>query len=256
MVPFGDGLAFFLDGNSKITGDNGSFAKPTPNAFSLPAAAVEGAYSGHCPGSTPTCRASCYVRGLAKTAPDIYERYEANAIALKYVLRGGRTALHAAIVLAAWIRDNAAGGFRWHVSGDVWDQTHAQWITDVCRLSKPVRHWIYTRTLEAVPILTEASNLAVNVSADADNFPEARAVAREYGARLCYMASADGRVPPLPDGSVIFPDYALRGRPFEAPLLAPWWLQRTARERALVCPADYFGQSEQHRCGPCRKCLK
>lgn len=252
------GCTLYVDGNSKITASNGTYEKPSPNALSLPAASVEGADAGACPGSTPTCRDSCYVRGLAQHAPDLYARYGANAEAIAMIL-GERPSwgVSAAFAFASWIKLNARGGFRWHVSGDVWSVAHAQWIAQVCAFTpSTLRHWIYTRTLEAVPALTAADNLAVNVSADIDNYAEARAVARETGARLCYMTSKSGYVPhDLPPGSVIFPNYPQRGHSLPDPTEHAWWGERTQAQKSMVCPADFFGQSEAHRCGPCAKCL-
>lgn len=249
--------SFFLDGNSKITRENGTYENPAPNAFSLPAASVEDPYahaSAHrpCPGSTPTCRASCYVRGLAKHAPDLYRFYQSNADALAECLASDRAFFLSAITLAMWIEDNAPHGFRWHVSGDVLNVRHAEWIVEVCRLAEQVPFWIYTRTLEAVAMLMQADNLAVNVSADADNFQEARSIALTHGARVCYLTS-DGSLPSLPGGSVIFPDYGLR--PGRNGGDAAWWDALTHEQKSQVCPTDQFGQSEAHRCGPCRKCF-
>lgn len=287
-IPLFDGLSFFVDGNSKITRENGTYKNPKPNAFSLPAASVDSPYAHltprACPGSTPSCRSSCYVKGLAKHAPDLYARYLSNADALATCLATDRGFFMSAITLAMWIEEHAAHGFRWHVSGDVWDTPrHADWIVEVCRLADRVPFWIYTRTLSAVPVLSGAPNLAVNVSADADNWTEALAVARVHGARVCYLTThadhdwdaindprinskcmrcgalaIDGPaacVPPLPEGSVIFPDYALRGRGLPDPTAAPWWQGLNPDQRRMMCPTDFFGQSEAHRCGPCRKCF-
>lgn len=257
-IPLFDGLSFFIEGNSKITRENGTYNNPKPNALSLPAASVVDPYPHTgpraCPGSTPTCRASCYVKGLAQHAPEIYSRYQANADALAVILTPGndRQFFHSALKLAQWIEENAAGGFRWHVSGDVLHAHHALWITEVCSLAPDVDFWIYTRTLDAVPTLIRAFNLAVNVSADSDNYADALAVARANGARVCYL-TMNGELPDLPDGSVIFPDYALRTRkPGDD---ATRWQSLTPEQRRGVCPTDQFGQSEAHRCGPYRKCF-
>ncbi len=254
-IPLWDDLAFFVDGNSKITGGNGTFDEPKPNAFSLP-------HISHCPGSTPDCRASCYVHGLKKYAPELAAKYELNAMALARVLLSFPTADRSACVLADWITENAPAGFRWHVSGDVTSERHAQWIGRVCTRAEKVPFWIYTRTLEVVPILAQVKNLAVNVSADKTNYARARRVAFEakrgvegQTPRICYLTT-DGTLPEnLEPGSVIFPDYALRGRDLPDPTSAPWWQGLTQEQRVMVCPTDFFGQSEAHRCGPCRKCL-
>jgi hypothetical protein len=197
---------------------------------------------------------NCYVRGLALNAPDIYAAYAGNATALRIALMDHSMG-RAAHLLAEWINVNARGGFRWHVSGDVWHVQHAAWIVRVARLAPDVPMWIYTRTLDAVSTLAQAENLAVNVSADRDNFVIATAVARKHGARVCYM-STEGEVPgTLRSGDVIFPDYPLRGRDLDEPTRALWWLGLTHAQRSMVCPADMWGQSEHHRCGPCKKCL-
>ena len=258
-IPLFEGLQFFIDGNSKITRENGTYTHPKPNALSLPAASVPDPYphvgaARSCPGSTPACRSSCYVKGLAQHAPGIYSGYQGNADALASILKLGndRQFFHSALILAQWIEENAAGGFRWHVSGDVLHAHHALWITEVCALAPAVDFWIYTRTLDTVPVLERAYNLAVNVSADADNFTEASAVARACGVRLCYL-TIDGALPDLPDGSVIFPDYSLRTRkPGDD---ATWWDALATDQRRMICPTDQHGQSEAHRCGPCRKCF-
>ncbi len=252
------GASLFIDGNSKITRSNGTYLEPKPNAFSLPAASVADPYPHTtpppCPGSTPTCRASCYVRGLAKHAPELYFKYQSNAEALAQILASDADFAESAITLGYWITEHCAGGFRWHVSGDVLSVRHAEWIALVCSFAPSVDFWIYTRTLDAVPVLVRVANLAVNVSADADNFAAARAIALTHGARICYLTQ-DGSLPELPGGSVIFPDYSLRGRELAEPTDAPWWRSLSHEQRAQVCGTDFFGQSEAHRCGPCRKCF-
>jgi len=251
-----DGLSFFLDGNSKITRGNGTYENPRPNAFSLPAASVApGPYASAsprpCPGSTPTCRSSCYVKGLAQHAPDLYARYQSNADALQTIFEdpSGRGFAWSALKLGMWVEDNAPAGFRWHVSGDVLSLEHAEWIVNVCGVAAEVPFWIYTRTLDAVGILKTAPNLAVNVSADADNYAEALDVARAHDARLCYLST--GEVPTnLPAGSVIFPDYPLRKRAG-----SDWFETLPFAQRKMICPTDLYGQSEAARCGPCQKCF-
>jgi hypothetical protein len=248
-VPLWDGLAFYVDGNSKITWDNGTYAEPKPNAFSLPHIAT-------CPGSTARCRESCYVHGLKKNAPEVYRHYELNEMALHAIFDSDGVRRLAAIKLADWISDNASGGFRWHVSGDIFSRRHAEWIDEVCRLAPDVAFWIYTRSLSSAQFLN-ASNLAVNISADKHNFAAASRLASGIGARVCYLVSEiDEVIPDLPPGSVIFPDYPLRGRSLPIATEAPWWQKIAPEQRRMVCPPDFFGQSEEHRCGPCKKCLR
>lgn len=242
----------YLDGNGKITADNGTLAEPKPNAFSLPAASVSGLYN--CPHSTETCRSSCYVRSLAAAQPELYAKYESNAWTLNAILASENDSWFDSVVeLADWISNNARGGFRWHVSGDVWQGRHARWIVDVCLESPSVQHWIYTRTLHAVEILRRAANLSVNISADRDNVRDALEVAARTGARICYMVTEGDPVPSLPYGSVIFPDYPLRGG---TDLGDRWWSLLTTRAKQMVCPVDRLGKSEARRCGPCDRCLR
>lgn len=249
-VPLFDGLSFWIDGNSKITWNNGTYAEPRPNAFSLP-------HISCCPGSTERCRASCYVHGLRKAAPEVYRHYELNELALHSVLMTHERRNRAAKTLARWIAEHARGGFRWHVSGDVTSERHASFIVDVCRVAPAVPFWVYTRTLDVVHRLVQSRNLAVNVSADKHNFPAALRTATRYRARLCYLVSApDEVIPDLPPGSVIFPDYPLRGRSLPVANEHTWWRGLTVEEKRMVCPADFYGQSEEHRCGPCKKCLR
>lgn len=255
-VRVGPGLDLVIDGNSKITASNGTYANPAPNAFSLPSAAVDGLESGACPGSTAACRLSCYTHGLAKHAPDTYAAYAENARALTWILARHERAEASARRLGAWISEHCAGGFRWHVSGDVWHRDHAYWIADVCKASPDVGHWIYTRTLDAVGVLRLAHNLAVNVSADLENYADAKRTADTFGARIAYMATAPDDWPAdLPRESIVFPDYPLRGRALLEPTEHPWWKSLTHAKRLQVCPADQFGQSEAHRCGPCNRCM-
>jgi hypothetical protein len=273
------GRSLYIDGNSKITAGNGTYEEPAPNALSLPAASVS--WRQDCPGSTEVCRSSCYVRGLAEREPELYARYRDNAGVITECLSDPMIGFRVGLALATWIRAHASAGFRWHVSGDVWSKAHAAWIVSVCMLAPDVPFWIYTRTLEAVETLSHANNLAVNVSADRENYAKARAIAEYTGARLTYLVAEDdplgehedwkGRqwdiclgfgcetctgVPhDLPPGSVIFPDYALRGLGLADPTSAPWWRALTHGQRAATCPTDFFGQSEARRCGPCTKCL-
>lgn len=250
-LPLWDDLVFHIDGNSKITASGGTFDAPKPNAFSLPHIAT-------CPGSTPACRAACYVHGLQKNAAAVYAWYSHNAMALARLLPDGPRAVQAAQILGEWIAEHCAE-FRWHVSGDVMSLEHAAWIALVCACSDSVKHWIYTRSFAFVEELQTADNLVVNLSADRDNYQAAIRCHLLTGARVCYLAQDPDptRLPVLPaDGdTVIFPDYPQRGRTLASPTEHPWWQGLTHEQQKQVCPADFLGQSESARCGVCRKCM-
>lgn len=262
-----DGVVLWLDGNDKITAGNGAYGAPKPNAFSLEAQAVsdrEGVQAINCPGSTPTCRASCYVHGLEKRAGDTYAMYRQNSAAIREIL-GSPHEGYWALLLAEWIKEHAAGGFRWHVSGDLFSPEYARFVATVAHWSSPVRHWIYTRSFWLSAVFVGVPNLTVNYSVDKDNYREALAYVEAHAGcgapvRLCYLVTEDGEYPSdLPDGSVLFPDYALRGKrgatPAEQRASSEWYQSLPSRFRTMVCPTDFYGKSDEMRCGPCTKCI-
>jgi hypothetical protein len=247
-INVGKNIYLCIDGNSKITAGNGTYENPVPNAFSLP-------HISTCPGSTKICMSTCYVYGLQKYAPEVYAEYCKNERAIHQILMTARIADFAASEFAAWISEYCSGGFRWHVSGDVMNERHALWIVNVADKSPEIQHWIYTRSINLVPILRAAKNLIVNISADVDNYIQAREMANQTKSRICYL-SQDGAFPDnLKLKDVIFPDYQLRGRELEDPISHQWWKSLSIENQRKVCPADFFGQSNNHRCGPCSKCL-
>ncbi len=255
----------YVDGNGKITASNGTLDNPKPNAFSI-------RNIDDCPGSTSLCRASCYVAGIRKHASDLYTLYEHNSAMIRKILNAEEKdwiehgPLEWAEQLGLWI-DSNCNEFRWHVSGDVFSAQYARWIAEVCHWSSgaagrrreddgPVRHWIYTRSFEFVPYLVEAENLTVNLSVDAENEAAARRCWEEFpNTRPCFMATEKHPEPPswLPRGSVIFPDYGLRG---ETTLGKAWYEGLPGMTKSFVCPVDFRGKSEKTRCGPCDRCIK
>lgn len=253
-----DGRWLYLDGNQKITAGNGSYEDPRPNALSL-------LDRVDCPQRTPTCEASCYVQNLAAAQPDLHALYAHNSRTLREILaEGPLTRTSWGVTVGLWIRDNAPGGFRWHVSGDIISRDHARWIRFASRLAD-VPCWIYTRSFDHVEALLgpyRAEKLAINLSADRDNYAAARQLADAHGLRICYLATEIGDVPPdLREGDTIFPDYGLRGpggchAPSETRAGSPFWQSLTGLQRRLVCPVDMYSKSERVRCGPCDRCLK
>lgn len=222
----------YFDGNSKVSGWD-----PVPNCFSLPSVS-------DCPNRTPTCEAACYAHGIPSALQD---EYLVNSRTIRYLLANG---YWSQTVEAFATHARKYQRFRWHVSGDIFSGAYADFIVSVCLATPGTRFWIYTRSLPWADTLALAPNLTVNISADRDNYEDAMAAAKRTGFRICYL-SAKGELPRrvLPDDSVIFPNYKLR-------MSGEWWYRLSQRERRQVCPADFYGQSEQHRCGPCTKCLK
>ncbi len=244
---------FWFDGNGKITVGNGTFEQPTANAFSL-------VQVDDCPGATTVCKENCYVNHLEKAQPLIHAAYHRNSREIRRAL-DARPTDEIAKAFARWIREHAPHGFRWHVSGDLFSMKYAYFVGLVCDNAPDVPFWIYTRSFRYLSPILGLPNLAVNLSADADNYATAYAVwrsQRSHGCslRICYM-TVDGALPDdLPAGSVIFPSHQLRGRDLPKPTDAPWWQGLTHDQKKMVCPPDFFGQSEKLRCGPCKKCLE
>lgn len=240
---------FYFDGNGKITAENGTFVNPSPNAFSL-------VHVEDCPGRTPVCESKCYVHRLRGNEPGIYERYVANSQAIRHALLGPYRTSITIDAFANWINSYCKkGGFRWHVSGDIFSVEYAWFIRGVVLKTPGIRYWIYTRSFHFSEVLSGLPNIAVNLSADRDNFERALTCRNQFGFRICFMVTEGDTIPDLPEGSVIFPSHELRGRELENPLDAPWWKALTRKQRRMVCPPDFFGQSEALRCGPCNKCL-
>jgi hypothetical protein len=246
----GPGGMLWVDGNGKITAGKGSLEDPNPNAFSL-------VHIEDCPGSTAICRASCYVHGLEKNAPGTYAFYRHNSQMIRKILVNLDAAAAWARILGQWISQRCPQ-FRWHVSGDVFSRSYAEWIVKVCRSSLTTDHWIYLRSFQFLDILFQRAtvrggNLAINLSCDAENYAEGRRLADTNNLRVCYLTT-DGEVPnDLRDGDVIFPDYNLRGGNAAG---AAWFMALEPRYKAMVCPVDFHGKSERRRCGPCSRCMK
>ncbi|HEC84186.1 MAG TPA: hypothetical protein ENI48_02950 [Thioploca sp.] len=247
-MPDNKRVVFYFDGNGKITREHSSFVNPVPNAFSL--VQVE-----DCPFATPICKSVCYVHGLEKAEKEIHAAYQHNSRVIREVLTRADYREFVIQTFAKYISKNAPSGFRWHVAGDIFSVDYSQFICDVCVAVPAVPFWLYTRSFAYLEPLLEAKNLIVNLSTDKDNWQEALGVHEKFGFRLCYL-TVEGEVPEdLPEGSVIFPSYELRGRDLPEPKQAWWWHTLDARQRQMVCPTDFFGQSEALRCGPCQKCL-
>lgn len=247
----------YFDGNQKITAGNGTFATPAANAFSL-------LDRDTCPGKTPTCARSCYVQNLAAAQPDLHALYRANTVAIGKILGSVLLANAWADLVAEWVTMNARGGFRWHVSGDLFSRRYAEWVADVVHASPLVDHWIYTRSFDHAEALLEVTdagvaggNLRLNLSCDRDNLGAAREFRSRHGVgTLCYLVTdPDEEIPDLPAGSVIFPDYNLRPRACATLAESAWWQRLEPRQRAMVCPVDAHSKSETRRCGPCTRCL-
>lgn len=240
---------FWFDGNSKITAGDGNYAVPVANAFSLP-------HIASCPYATPVCMEHCYVGGLAKEEWNIYQAYLRNFREMERLLSetDGKDREAAAVAFGAHIK--RFDYFRWHVSGDLFSEEYTEFVA-LASYSAATSQWIYTRSFEFLDILAPSGDyLIINLSADKNNYKMARLYHEKFGHRICYM-TLDGKVPAdLPTDSVIFWKHPARGlvRP-DSLQRSPEWMSLTTAQKKMICPPDFFGQSEKLRCGPCRKCM-
>jgi len=247
-LPDNTEMILWFDGNSKITAGNGTFYKPTANSFSL-------IQKEDCPFATEICKSVCYVNNLEKAEVRVHSKFKHNSKIIRIIL--GNTIIQeiAKEAFVEYIRHYCSKGFRWHVSGDIFSMEYARFITSICKKVPNVLFWIYTRSFDYLGELFRIQNLAVNLSMDKNNISEALLAHQKFGFRICYL-TIDGRVPDwLPVGSVIFPSCNLRGRDLSDPTTHDWWQSLSQIQRKMICPADFFGQSKERRCGPCKKCL-
>ena len=74
-----EGYKFWIDGNSKVTANNGTFENPAANAFSLPHLIT-------CPDKTRRCAKACYVNELKEYSPATYSKFQINHQTIQAVL--------------------------------------------------------------------------------------------------------------------------------------------------------------------------
>lgn len=241
-------VVLWFDGNGKITKNNGTFENPVANSFSL-------VQKDDCPFATKICKSVCYVNNLEKAEIEIHNKFKHNSKRIREILNNPVTQEIVEEAFAQYIQLYCSNGFRWHVSGDVFSREYARFIASICKKIPNVFCWIYTRSFDYLGLLHGIQNLVINLSADEENINEAREAHMKFGFRICYL-TINGKIPDwLPTGSVIFPSYNLRGKDLDDPATSSWWQSLSEIQKKMVCPADFFGQNEKNRCGPCKKCL-
>ncbi len=163
-----------------------------------------------CPGSTESCRKACYAAKLENAWSTVRAQMADNLAAL----RAAKTTDRMAGLLYEMIDEYRQEvmrlrtrldlpiplSFRIHWDGDFFSVAYAKaWRTVI--LSNPdIQFWVYTRSFTArcnvVPTLVDIPNLALYLSADADNNELAMSVAEQYAdVRLAILAPtfAEGR---------------------------------------------------------------
>ena len=167
----------------------------TGPAFSLPEGIT-------CSGKTSVCIANCYVKFGRMALPVVRDKRTRNlkAVTGYLKLRGieGRIAL--GVMLDKAIKDSDVSTLRIHDSGDFFSEDYTRaWIMAASR-NEHVEFWAYTRSF-TVPNLVPAlvglagmPNVAIWLSADADNWVSAPAMLRQYPqfAGIAFMETEGG----------------------------------------------------------------
>jgi hypothetical protein len=174
--------ALKLTDNSKV-----KFKSNHYNTFGLQHGRPE--TGGTCPGSTVGVGgclnlkrangsvATCYVDKLAKAYPAFGKVLHRNTELLL-----GKTQEEMEVILAetiaSFIEHNKGRDltFRLHTSGDFFSEEYARAWANTITKHPNIRFWTYTRSLWAVPLLMDCSNLSMYISSDPVNYKEARLV--------------------------------------------------------------------------------
>lgn len=162
---------------------------------------------GTCPGATagpggclsvPSgwIRQTCYMANICKIYKGVKPRLEENTRMLQ-----GKTEEELVAILTDTVKEflrkkgSKEPYFRLHYSGDFFSEVYAKAWVKVFALFPQVRFWTYTRSftkeLNVIPILAEATNLTLYLSADPVNYTEAVAVLEQFQANprvaICWL---------------------------------------------------------------------
>lgn len=164
-----------------------------PNSFGLPSGLS-------CPGLTPFCE-SCYANNTENYSPGVRDLVTHNFNLLKDASVDRMVELLDEAIGRFWsvcegkniaLKDRL---FRIHWDGDFFSEDYARAWVIVMRKYSHVSFWTYTRsfvgTVNVVPILVEAENLALYLSADQYNMEAAKAVVGEFPKVLLALCAED-----------------------------------------------------------------
>lgn len=175
------------------------------NAFGLPAGSEQS-----CPGATIFCNKICYA-GTMERLPylkSLREVLESNFNQLKNASLVEMIDLLDYMLIEfekECVKKNAPKHFRIHWDGDFFNQTYAQAWAIVIKAHKSVQFWVYTRSMFALPILSNIDNLSLYASADPVNLEIVKKLAPMYGANIAYVdVSFDNGYEALSDSDKVY----------------------------------------------------
>lgn len=156
------------------------------NAFGLPAG-----LAGSCPGMTSECEKVCYARRTEKQYKAVDANVRHNFDLLSNTDAAGMLALLDSMIgdfVAECEKRNADKKFRIHWDGDFFSREYAQAWAHICVMYPDVQFWVYTRSfvpaLNVLDIIVGIDNLAVYLSVDSVNMPDAAKALITYGAQV------------------------------------------------------------------------
>lgn len=160
--------------------------------------------NGTCPGATSGAggclhlkiaggkNSTCYMHKLTKAYPSLRRLLDSNTELLK-----NKSKEEMEIILEETVTEFIKRNkgqllyFRLHFSGDFFNETYTNAWAAVIKKFPHVQFWGYTRSLFAIPLLVGLNNLALYISADAQNWKEALLVFEQYkhlnNIGMCYM---------------------------------------------------------------------
>jgi hypothetical protein len=149
--------------NGKVATIANSFGLPAGKAFS-------------CPGQTSVCERVCYAGKLEK----IYKGVKAILVRNFEMLQGkttGEMCFLLSMMIQEFVADCEKRGaekkFRIHWDGDFFSADYTKAWANTIRMYPDVQFWVYTRSFEFVPLLSDLPNLTTYLSVDSDNIAKA-----------------------------------------------------------------------------------
>jgi hypothetical protein len=167
-------LSFKLTDNSKVR-----FHKEHKNTFSLAQGLPEN--GGTCVHATASCLKVCYDGNLRK----LYKNYAAvedynTALVINASHKEQVEIIRNTVTKWRLNGSDKSPYFRIHTGGEFFNKSYTRAWAKVIESNHDVNFWAYTRSLFAVPLLADLSNLTLYLSCDKDNHAEVFGVYEKY----------------------------------------------------------------------------